>query len=666
MNTTEFFQWFNEGIEPLSRIIVCATRDDVKEVRKWFQNKQAHIVGVSSCVTEREWYPMPPEVSDRLKAEITNDGMTVVCGLDGYAGILGENPLNDLYAELKTWIDDGEPAALLVVCETVLPELRKVFSNPRYASGNRVIYVRGASGNAALTPLPTIYLVVDRWFKAVPPDVKSLHEYFQAYEADTLHGERTRIAIPSDTKHWAGLRGDVRQVVTLKDYMAEFKGVDDPLLSEAALQWIYEQGVPTDASIKAFVTADSIQREIILWKLNQQAKPNTYLRYVLDNGVTTETFFECCVCVASKLLAHPDAKRLAEERKRVMAEIGLQMVEPFIPSFIEMIRTEPAWQKIAWLNNESNTEKAELLRILGGDYSENVRKAVFAIYPEVCAYLSADADSYFTEYRQLKIQGKCTDAFAQKAFECSREPKGVKSRNVLLQEYRDDGETALLVVDGMGAEWLPMIKALAERNGLHVVSALTGYVQLPTITETNKVEWAKERTLPEIKELDNIAHNGAEAHTVKPNEENLRAQLEVISKTVLLAMGQGLANAKHKRVLVTADHGTSRLAICAWNQKIVRTLEIPLGDTEILDWRYCRNAPKSEDLEKPLVGEYAAVRGYNRLPKSGGKGFEVHGGATLEERLVPVIVFEKGLARKNDTVAQPVSELDEVDIFANL
>jgi hypothetical protein len=43
-----------------------------------------------------------------------------------------------------------------------------------------------------------------------------------------------------------------------------------------------------------------------------------------------------------------------------------------------------------------------------------------------------------------------------------------------------------------------------------------------------------------------------------------------------------------------------------------------------------------------LDGRYWAVRGYDRLPKKGGgQSFELHGGATLEERLVPVVVFSK-------------------------
>ena len=50
------------------------------------------------------------------------------------------------------------------------------------------------------------------------------------------------------------------------------------------------------------------------------------------------------------------------------------------------------------------------------------------------------------------------------------------------------------------------------------------------------------------------------------------------------------------------------------------------------------------DADKNIT--YWVVRGYNRLPKKG--AMSVHGGATLEERLVPVIVFT-GSKTKQET-----------------
>jgi hypothetical protein len=73
---------------------------------------------------------------------------------------------------------------------------------------------------------------------------------------------------------------------------------------------------------------------------------------------------------------------------------------------------------------------------------------------------------------------------------------------------------------------------------------------------------------------------------------------------------------------------------------------LPWND-KLQDWRYSVAPPNTEcppefesyyDAEKETT--YWVVRGYNRLPKKGGK-LSVHGGATLEERLVPVIVFSK-------------------------
>jgi hypothetical protein len=64
-------------------------------------------------------------------------------------------------------------------------------------------------------------------------------------------------------------------------------------------------------------------------------------------------------------------------------------------------------------------------------------------------------------------------------------------------------------------------------------------------------------------------------------------------------------------------------------------------------------------MEDTLDGKYWVVRGYNRLPKSGGKKNELHGGATLEERLVPVIVFKKGAVLESQTV-QPIKSVEQL------
>jgi len=273
------------------------------------------------------------------------------------------------------------------------------------------------------------------------------------------------------------------------------------------------------------------------------------------------------------------------------------------------------------------------------------------VYPEAGAYLNAEPvfsevalESYFREYRELKMAGRLTQEFYEKA-QGTLPTSSVQSRDTIVQHYASDNGCALLVVDAMGAEWLPMLVALERERNVGIDSVTTGEVHLPTSTEFNNIYWPDPaRRLQDIKRLDNIVHNGEEAHEARRSEENLAAALDVIGSEVLPRGADGLA--RFERVLVTADHGSSRLALLAWQAepRLARTL-LCEDDAEIADWRYRERTAQGgcpPELEETLDGKHWVVCGYNRLPKkSGGQRFELHGGATLEERLVPVVIFSR-------------------------
>jgi hypothetical protein len=297
----------------------------------------------------------------------------------------------------------------------------------------------------------------------------------------------------------------------------------------------------------------------------------------------------------------------------------------------------------------TDAERAELLRRCAVDGI--VSNVVKEVYQEAATYLNADLvfgdmamEEYFMEYRELKMTGRVTPEFYERAQRVVPLVP-VQSRDVMVQRYASDNRCALLVVDAMGAEWLPMLLALARERNLGVDSIAVGEAHLPTSTIFNNIYWPDAaRRLPDIKRFDNIAHNGAEAHEVRRAEENLAVALDVIGKEVLPRVAEGLA--RFERVLVTADHGSSRLAALAWqaDKRLARTLACEEGG-EVADWRYRKRAAQGgcpPELEETLDGKHWVVRGYDRLPKrGGGRGFELHGGATLEERLVPVVIFSR-------------------------
>jgi hypothetical protein len=280
-----------------------------------------------------------------------------------------------------------------------------------------------------------------------------------------------------------------------------------------------------------------------------------------------------------------------------------------------------------------------------------VSNAIKDVYPEVVAYLNTDLvfgeetlEEYFRKYRELKMTDRVTPQFYEGAQRMTPSSL-VKLRDTMVQQDASDSGCALLVVDAMGADWLPMLLALARARNIGVDSAVVGKVRLPTTTRFNEIHWPDAtRRLPDIKCFDNIVHNGVEAHETRPAEENLAAALDVICNKVLPRVAEGLG--RFERVLVTADHGSSRLAVLAWRAepRLAQTLACEAG-AEAADWRYRERATGAgcpQEMEETLDGRHWVVRGYDRLPKKGGgQGFEIHGGATLEERLVPVVVFSR-------------------------
>ena len=325
------------------------------------------------------------------------------------------------------------------------------------------------------------------------------------------------------------------------------------------------------------------------------------------------------------------------------------MSDADIRLFIVRCERESTSLVAPWFNCGTEAERAELLRRCATD--DIASNAVKKVYPEVAAYLHADPvfsdvtlDEYFKEYRELKMASRVTPEFYKKAQSVDI-PSSVQSRDAIVQRYASDSGCALLVVDAMGAEWLPMLVALARQRNMGMDSIVVGKANLPTTTWFNNIHWPDaERRLPDIKRFDNIAHHGAETHETRRAEENLAAAMDVIGGAVLPSVAEGLV--EFERVLVTADHGSSRLAVLAWQTelRLAQTLACETG-AEVADWRYRERMAQGAcppELEETLDGRHWVVRGYNRLPKKGGgQGFELHGGATLEERLVPVVVFSR-------------------------
>ena len=511
-------------------------------------------------------------------------------------------------------------------------------------------------------------LVGDDLASFIPEACDTFQKYLRYTEEHPNDSSVRRIVVASKGRELAGLSAEVRQVVCLRDFARVFYDVEDAGLSEDALRWMCERGKEGAGKtlsetlktlffpeggvakrvLRVFDGRKGAEREAVLWLVKHVASKGSYLECVVrQEGVHVDNFRSAYVTGAAEWL--DESVVYAGERRDAIQEADVSMSDADIRQFIARCAGESTSRVAPWLNCGTDAERAELLRRCAVDGI--VSNVVKEVYPEAATYLNADLvfgdvalEEYFREYRELKMAGRVTPEFYEKAQRVVP-PSSVQSRDAMVQRYASDNGCALLVVDAMGAEWLPMLVALARERNMGVDSIAVGEAHLPTSTIFNNIYWPDAaRRLPDIKRFDNIAHNGAEAHEARRAEENLAAALDVIGDEVLPRVAEGLA--RFERVLVTADHGSSRLAALAWQAepRLARTLACEDG-AEVADWRYRERAAQGgcpPELEETLDGRHWVVRGYNRLPKKGGgQGFELHGGATLEERLVPVVIFSR-------------------------
>ncbi len=709
MTLNEFCEYIrNPMADAKARVVVLPPGESWTALRLFCRERGNYELRLSDIVKESAWLPMPDEVfqrvNDTMTAQDVRGKAVLLLGLPGYLALLTDENKRAAIVALREWVDSTsgrEAVCFLLSDSSTRSILQDVFVNPRYRQGKQLIAIGAeqvASSAASekpktITGRTEVMLVEDALAHFIPEMCDTFQKYLRYAEEHPNDSYARRIVVASEGRELAGLSAEVRQVVCLRDFARVFYNIKDAGLSEDALRWMCEQGKKgagknLSETLKSYFFPEGgvekhvlcvvdghkgAEREAILWLVKQVASRGSYLEYVvMQESVTADKFRSAYITGAAECL---DASAMyANERRDAIMEAKVRISDADIRQFIACCAGESSSQVAPWLNCRTEAERAELLRRCSVDGIAS--NAVKNVYPEVAAYLYTDIDfgdvtleNYFREYRELKITGRVTPEFFEMAKRMTP-PSSVQPRDAIIQHYASDNGCALQVVDAMGAEWLPMLVALALQRNMGVDSIAVGKANLPTTTLFNNIHWPNaDRRLPDIKRFDNIAHNGVEMHENRRAEENLAAALDVIDGEVLPSVAEGLV--KFERVLVTADHGSSRLAVLAWQgePRLAQTLACEIC-TEIANWRYRERSAHDScplELEETLDGKHWVVCGYNRLPKKGGgQGFELHGGATLEERLVPVVVFSKTgqFAPKVKTVGKraQIVEKDDFDL----
>ena len=667
------------------RVVVYPNNSVAANLLSHYKNKtnEFAVIALSDCISAgADRLPMPNDVIPNLKDRISeNLKRIVLVGIDSYLSLLSESNVVAFWVAVQGILDEEALNATFMVCGDHYPTTR--FS-PHYSESKKVLQI---TGTFEVLTLPRIKVVSNKWVKTGDAiDYKSLLERLGSFLPT---GEHTLVMNNLRTEH-AGLSSAVSFLIDAKQVAERFYGLatdmGTPTL-ESLLTKANKNGLTPEKYLETEFDSVNIDARLALkrlldlpddelwsayvWMLRKRMPANSYLSKVLSVEVTYRDLLrKYVVDLAVLLLDDNDAQKFADERAYAISAIG-QLAEPLIIDFID--QTKEIDSAIRFLNCTTTAERVELIRRVSElDLTFGLPKPIANLFPALDDYLStADygfpvISEYFKEYRRLKINNNISQDFVNKAYSFAF-PTEIPSRESLLSELQLDN-TALLIVDGMGAEYFPLLVAMAKRRNMNIELMKIASAKMPTSTEFNVIDWDKERTLNAVRDVDNIAHYGAVKHENCLPEQNIEAALRVFETDVFNRVAEGLS--KYTHVIVTADHGSSRLAVLAHNENFGTTLSWT-GKPD--DWRYSV-APTGEsctsEYEQQYYPEtqkdYWAVRGYNRLPKPGGKPYELHGGASLEERLVPIVVFVQSASTQPPKQLGKKQVAEVVDEFEGL
>ena len=339
-----------------------------------------------------------------------------------------------------------------------------------------------------------------------------------------------------------------------------------------------------------------------------------------------------------------------DERKRLIHSLGNSDVE--VADYCAMVKSKGE-DALYYLTDESKEEKNLIFENLDA-YSEkigrnNVEEILRHIYPELYAYLQPyrsripRLDSYFQEYKYQKVVNKVFPDFMELVDEQAEK----REFNLLLParseklDAIEKKDTLVYFVDAMGVEYLSFIMDQCQKRKLLAHVTLC-HCELPSITSINKefVDVLMEGGadfLPDkngIKSLDDLKHHGVEEFDYTNNAlpTYIPREFEIITHTIE-KIATKLMNDTYKRAIMISDHGASRLSVISHREN--------MWGSESNAQHSGRCCPVSEMGEKPICAieenGFWVLANYDRFKGSRKANVEVHGGATLEEVVVPII-----------------------------
>jgi len=400
---------------------------------------------------------------------------------------------------------------------------------------------------------------------------------------------------------------------------------------------------------------DEISRWFLKWwVINEISCKENYIHLVMDStgNFTTQEFlnklwfkiFDCDRINKNWIHERKDClKQFYSESGMDADEMESDLDSILAPALSQNDKIE---DKLNLLTDITTYERKRLIEIIreNKDYLDIFK----GVYPHLYYYLlPLEADNlekidwvkeYFDEYKYSKVNNSPSDKLREMLAEKNKDKDSFYEWYYSLGDHhsivKEEKVDEIVWIDGMGLEWLSLfvrlIEKYGEQHGIFVEKKYVTRANLPTMTKCNRFENAKH-----VRNLDGFIHS---ENSYRYPDALIR-EIEIVNSIIK----KDILSSNKNRILVVSDHGFTVFAqsqfdnIKKYNFKESNHEGRCMWTDEFFsdDDDFILHAPdECGNGKKSLVAlKYASL--YN-LPRR-----EVHGGATPEEVLVPVIIVTK-------------------------
>lgn len=644
---------------------------------------------------------------DMLLDRLSSSGNNTLIGLSQCLMLNSFDALQEQIRKLISMSIHGKMIVLLFHCEHMLAQIKK--KDPRL--DRRILIVNGQPSD-----LPRISLVGRKKAFSSSAVCKGMHGLLVKLESLTSEELTKNPTITVETSFSANLFDrsmyhveDGNDIFAqLKSGFPEVAGFERSYGSDEQWTFLYKQ-LKIEKSLAAVISKRIGPTNYLSSKIGEVSQENDsdkmwllwlglklfgarhdpYLQRVIDDSSSASNLHERVIMALLDISCEDaDFPIMYMSRKRILETMPENL--PLISQYCQRTGKHEK-NAVYYLTDQSEEEEHEFLRCLSiYDYAEDELLSIteFA-FPEIHRYLlpfrftaanmliptsaanlHEEITKYFHDYKQQKLTNRIWPAHLETVLRYAEERpyNMLQARSTLAAKLNKKG-AQLFFFDALGVEYLSYIVSKCEQYGL-LAEIAVGVCQLPSITSENKdfisffPGGAKK-----IDGLDEVKHHSQIFDYQQCKEPiHLFRELEIIDeqlRQIRIRLIQGVFD----KAVIISDHGASRLAVI--NNRLSSST-IQLDESGEHSGRCCR---AEEDPHLPFAAYtptgYVVLANYERFKGGRLANVEVHGGATLEEVIVPVITLTQRPSEIEITFVEDVIQLKGKDpitvtVFANI